>query len=823
MDNIREEYRKISTPNKIGFWVILIIGISLASYSGLIAQKIFFPDTLTSFFVYLIPLILSMFAFLSAGLVLTGRTTLSVWCTLGSNWIGMIIITILAEGYGLTPAIWILLLGILVASQFLSGRMLIMMLVLSILSANITIVIDLFWFLERMKVSSLEANVATYIAIGMGLVLVLFLIVRFQQFPIRTKLIIGFLSLTFVSVGVIITQGLAINSRYLTESIGKNMQEQSEAKASVLGNELSRLVGVLLSLTFDSTLQESLLNNIQTYNSETDIKDQVNSLDKRWRYALESDRNDPLIYDRLTNKTTINLRFINSRIQSLGDMFLTDRYGALVGATTIKDKYDFSNEEWWQKTYNEGDGSIYIGLPIYDEATATITILIAVPVYDRAGNYISGVLCTQFPFEILKKKMVADLEKLGPNANVDILFPSVPLSMYVGSVEISNPMMEASSYATKALELAETQEYFQMLYGERESLVSVAEVSDINNNDYIQQLGWKVVIHNPTEDILAPIESQRRRSIVILQVTSVLSTIVALGLARIIANPLLRLSDVAQRFGKGDFNVIAQSNTEDEIGILAATFNQMAEQIRQILAGLEYQVSERTKAIVTSAEVSRRLSTILDQKQLLLSVVEEIQRAFDFYHVQIYLFDKSKQYLVMVGGTGEAGQTMMAREHKIEQGRGLVGRAAETKSVVLVPDTISDENWLPNPLLPETLSEVAVPIMVGEQVLGVLDVQHNVRKGLTYEIADLLQSIANQVAIAVQNSRLYSTAQRQADREALLLSINQKIQNETSIENVLRIAAHELGQALSLKRALIQVNSNPTGFSGSVDTGNETP
>jgi GAF domain-containing protein len=113
--------------------------------------------------------------------------------------------------------------------------------------------------------------------------------------------------------------------------------------------------------------------------------------------------------------------------------------------------------------------------------------------------------------------------------------------------------------------------------------------------------------------------------------------------------------------------------------------------------------------------------------------------------------------------------------------------------------------------------------MVGEQVLGVLDVQHNVRKGLTYEIADLLQSIANQVAIAVQNSRLYSTAQRQADREALLLSINQKIQNETSIENVLRIAAHELGQALSLKRALIQVNSNPTGFSGSVDTGNETP
>jgi signal transduction protein with GAF and PtsI domain len=152
---------------------------------------------------------------------------------------------------------------------------------------------------------------------------------------------------------------------------------------------------------------------------------------------------------------------------------------------------------------------------------------------------------------------------------------------------------------------------------------------------------------------------------------------------------------------------------------------------------------------------------------------------------------------------------MLGRGHKIARGRGLVGRAADTDQVVLVADTQADPTWLPNPLLPDTKSEIAVPISAGGRVVGVLDVQHNIVNGLGPQDADLLQTIANQVAVAVQNATLFTQTQRHADRESLANAIGQKIQTASSVEGVLQTLARELGAALRVQRVLVQVGGNP--------------
>ena len=182
-------------------------------------------------------------------------------------------------------------------------------------------------------------------------------------------------------------------------------------------------------------------------------------------------------------------------------------------------------------------------------------------------------------------------------------------------------------------------------------------------------------------------------------------------------------------------------------------------ELEELSKSLEQRVAERTKALATSAEVSRRLTAILNPRELASEVVNQIQTAFNYYYAQIYLFDETGENLVLTSGTGEAGTAMLKRGHALPKGRGLVGRAAENGESILVSDTSQDPDWLPNDLLPETKAEAAIPIALGNKVLGVLDVQDNITNDINSDDIILLESLASQVAISLQNAELYARAE----------------------------------------------------------------
>lgn len=229
----------------------------------------------------------------------------------------------------------------------------------------------------------------------------------------------------------------------------------------------------------------------------------------------------------------------------------------------------------------------------------------------------------------------------------------------------------------------------------------------------------------------------------------------ALAATNHITRPIHSLVVVAENIREGDLSEQATPSGLKELDTLANTFNSMTGQLRQTLESLEQRVADRTQALKTSAEVSRYLSTILDTNQLVTEVASLVQTSFNYYHVNIYLFDATAQNLVLVAGTGQAGQNMLAEKHQVSHSRGLVGQSAARNQPVLAANTLEHPEWITNPWLPDTRAELVVPISRGAHVLGVLDIQHHIANGLQQKDTDLMQSIANQLAIALLNAQSF--------------------------------------------------------------------
>lgn len=323
----------------------------------------------------------------------------------------------------------------------------------------------------------------------------------------------------------------------------------------------------------------------------------------------------------------------------------------------------------------------------------------------------------------------------------------------------------------------------------------------------LENQSWVVLAGQPEEIFLAPLNALYRTSAIVAVVIIVLSVFAALLGTRMISAPVVNLTQVVERISGGELTLQATAEADDEIGTLANSFNQMTTQLRDTLAGLEQRVADRTQALAATVAIGQRLASLLDQQEIIQEVVDQLQKAFGYYHVHIYLFDKEQKNLKMTGGSGLVGKALFNMGHQIPAGKGLVGRAANTNQVVLVSDVSQEAGWLPNPLLPETKSEVAVPIAKGSQVMGIIDVQQNAVNGLTEVDAGLLENIAAQLAVALQNADLFAQVQRNAERQVFLAQVNNKIQNTNDMESALKVAVRELGRALNAKQTYVQLKT----------------
>jgi signal transduction histidine kinase/HAMP domain-containing protein len=261
--------------------------------------------------------------------------------------------------------------------------------------------------------------------------------------------------------------------------------------------------------------------------------------------------------------------------------------------------------------------------------------------------------------------------------------------------------------------------------------------------------------------------AQVNTTVTLLLVTiSLLGVILGVGVAiifnRLITSNILKLTSAVTNFKEGQLEITVHIDSDDEIGQLAQVFNSMASQIQDLIDNLELRVKERTQRLEALADLGGQLNTIHTADQLFIDLVHQIQERFNYYHVHIYLLDPAKQKLVIQVGTGQIGTTLRQANHQISLNmqNSLVAQAARSGQILNVFDVTQDSRWLPNPLLPDTQSEIAVPIISDGEVLGVLDVQSNEVHGLDEADANLLLSLANHAGIAMKNAILFDQLQQ---------------------------------------------------------------
>ena len=207
---------------------------------------------------------------------------------------------------------------------------------------------------------------------------------------------------------------------------------------------------------------------------------------------------------------------------------------------------------------------------------------------------------------------------------------------------------------------------------------------------------------------------------------------------------------------------------------------------------------KRARELETVAVVSTKASTVLDPDELLQSVVDLTKERFNLYHAHIYLASESWNTLLLASGAGKIGAQMVEEHHAIQMDdpHSLVARAAQKRTAVITNDITTDINYISNsnPLLPDTHAEMAIPMIVGEKVLGVFDVQSEKSGHFSAEDAGIFNTLATQVGIALQNARLYkeqsaTVAQlRELDRLKSSFLANMSHELRTPLNSILGFA-----------------------------------
>jgi GAF domain-containing protein/HAMP domain-containing protein len=411
----------------------------------------------------------------------------------------------------------------------------------------------------------------------------------------------------------------------------------------------------------------------------------------------------------------------------------------------------------WQAQLEQGDR--YIS-PVYvDEVTSEPLVVLAVPVQNIFGDYQGALLAEmslKFMWDLVDRLQVGATGLAYVVDKQGNLIAIGDVSRVLRGENVRQLSLVAQFVADPAPVYRGVTRWFRGVNGSNVVGTYVAlGVPD-----------WAVVTELPVQEAIAPfVRSFLASFIMMLAIAAIVASVAAYA-ARRLAMPLLNLTATAGRISEGEMDLQAPLEGPTEVVDLAQAFNQMTAQLQETLTGLEQRVAERTQGLLTAAEVSSVTTAVLDMEQLLPQVVELVCERFNLYYVGLFLTDEAGEYAVLRAGSGEAGRAMLARQHRLPIGASsMIGRCILTGQADVQLDAGAAAVRFSNPDLPDTRSELALPLRSGSQILGAMTVQSEHEAYFTREYISVMQTVADQVANAVRNARLFRQLRTSLDAE----------------------------------------------------------
>jgi GAF domain-containing protein/HAMP domain-containing protein len=277
------------------------------------------------------------------------------------------------------------------------------------------------------------------------------------------------------------------------------------------------------------------------------------------------------------------------------------------------------------------------------------------------------------------------------------------------------------------------------------------------------------------EEVLNDAQRSSQTGLILMTIGFILAFVFSALISISIARPLAELRKGAETFQKGDMEYAISTAGSDEFTVIARIFNELTQQISGLIASLENRVVARTAELNTAVKyidrrakqfeavtkVSQSISASTRLQELLPYISEVVSEQFGFYHVGIFLNDDNNQYAILAAANSAGGKRMLGRGHQLKIGeQGIVGYATSTGTPRIALDVGQDVVYFNNPDLPETHSEMALPLRIAGKIAGALDIQSTESNAFSNDDIEVLSALADQVGLAIQNARLYDQTQK---------------------------------------------------------------